>query len=77
MVPFIKVTQDRVVLEIQRWLYPWLPFLSGRNGIPSNRERDLEFLKDYAIKCWMLQGMKKFLMSSLSSSDYSLASGTG
>ena len=30
VVPFIKVTQDRVVLEIHARLYPRLPILSGR-----------------------------------------------
>ena len=36
LVPFMKVTQDRVVLEIHAWLYPWLPVLPGRNDLPAD-----------------------------------------
>ena len=36
VVPFIKVTQDRVVLEIQRGCIRGLPFLSGRHAVPAH-----------------------------------------
>ena len=35
VVPFIKATQDRVVLEIHERLHPRLPFLPGWHGLPS------------------------------------------
>ena len=37
LVPFIKVTQDRVVLEIQRGCIRGCRFLSGRHGLPSEQ----------------------------------------
>ena len=36
LVPFIKVTQDRVVSGDSARMYPWLPFLSGGYGLPSS-----------------------------------------
>lgn len=35
VVPFIKATQDRVVLEIQRGCIRGMPFLSGRHDLPA------------------------------------------
>ena len=35
VVPHIKATQDRVTLENPAWLYPRMPFLSGRHDLPS------------------------------------------
>lgn len=35
LVPFVRATQDRVVLENPAWLHPWLSFLSGRYGLSS------------------------------------------
>ena len=40
VVPFITATQDRVVLEIQAGMYPRLPFLPGRNDIPSYKRAE-------------------------------------
>lgn len=40
VVPFIKATQDRVVLEIQRGLHPRMPFLPGRNDLPSHKREE-------------------------------------
>ena len=37
VVPFIKATQDRVVLEIQRGCIRGLPFLPGGYGVPSDK----------------------------------------
>ena len=37
VVPFIKATQDRVVLEIQRGMHPGMPFLPGGNDLSSHK----------------------------------------
>ena len=50
IVPFIKVTQDRVVLEIQRGCIRGCRFCQAGNVYRPLRERSLEYLKDYAYK---------------------------
>ena len=37
VVPYIKATQDRVVLEIQRGCIRGLPFLSGGDDLPADQ----------------------------------------
>ena len=37
VVPLIKATQDRVVLEISERMYPRMPFLSGRHAVSSDQ----------------------------------------
>lgn len=71
VVPFIKVTQDRVVLEIQRGCIRGCRFCQAGNVYRPNRERNLEFLKKYAHDMLISTGHEEISLSSLSSSDYS------
>ena len=71
VVPFIKVTQDRVVLEIQRGCIRGCRFCQAGAVYRPNRERDLEFLKKYAHDMLTSTGHEEISLSSLSSSDYS------
>ena len=71
VVPFIKVTQDRVVLEIQRGCIRGCRFRQAGNVYRPNRERDLDFLKKYAHDMLISTGHEEISLSSLSSSDYS------
>ncbi len=71
LVPFIKVTQDRVVLEIQRGCIRGCRFCQAGMVYRPNRERSLEYLKDKAIKILTSTGHDEISLSSLSSSDYS------
>ena len=71
VVPFIKVTQDRVVLEIQRGCIRGCRFCQAGQIYSPVRERDVETLKEYAIKMLKNTGHEEISLSSLSSSDYS------
>ena len=71
VVPFIKATQDRVVLEIQRGCIRGCRFCQAGMLYRPPRERDVEVLKDYAYKMLKNTGHEEISLSSLSSSDYS------
>ncbi|KSV59909.1 TIGR03960 family B12-binding radical SAM protein [Acetivibrio ethanolgignens] len=71
LVPLTKVTQDRVVLEIQRGCIRGCRFCQAGMIYRPIRERDLEFLKDRAYKMLKATGHEEISLSSLSSSDYS------
>ena len=70
LVPFIKVTQDRVVLEIQRGCIRGCRFCQAGQLYRPVRERSLDFLKEYALKMLENTGHDEISLSSLSSSDY-------
>lgn len=71
LVPFIRATQDRVVLEIQRGCIRGCRFCQAGQIYKPVRERDVEFLKDMAVKMLSSTGHEEISLSSLSSSDYS------
>ena len=71
VVPFIKATQDRVVLEIQRGCIRGCRFCQAGMLYRPTRERDVEVLKEYAYEMLKNTGHEEISLSSLSSSDYS------
>ncbi|MFT4105858.1 MAG: TIGR03960 family B12-binding radical SAM protein [Lacrimispora sp.] len=71
IVPFIKVTQDRVVLEVMRGCIRGCRFCQAGNVYRPLREHSLEYLKAYASKLLKSTGHEEISLSSLSSSDYS------
>ncbi len=71
LVPFLKATQDRVVLEIQRGCIRGCRFCQAGAVYRPVRERDVEFLKEIACKMMEHTGQEEISLASLSSSDYS------
>ena len=70
VVPFIKATQDRIVLEIQRGCIRGCRFCQAGMIYRPNREKGVEHLKELAQKLIASTGYDEISLSSLSSSDY-------
>ena len=70
IVPYIKVTQDRVVLEVQRGCIRGCRFCQAGMLYRPTRERDVETLKQYAYNMLKNTGHEEISLSSLSTSDY-------
>ncbi len=71
VVPYIKITQDRVVLEIQRGCIRGCRFCQAGQLYRPVRERDAGLMKEYALEMLKNTGHEEISLSSLSSSDYS------
>lgn len=71
VVPFMKCTQDRVVLEIQRGCIRGCRFCQAGQLYRPVRERSLSMLKEQAVQMIDSTGHEEISLSSLSSSDYS------
>lgn len=71
VVPFIRATQDRVVLEIQRGCIRGCRFCQAGMIYRPLREKNVEKLKEQAKLLLKNTGYDEISLSSLSSSDYS------
>ncbi len=70
LVPFLKATQDRVVLEIQRGCIRGCRFCQAGMIYRPTREKNVERLKRQASAMLQNTGYEEISLSSLSSSDY-------
>lgn len=70
VVPFIKATQDRIVLEIQRGCIRGCRFCQAGMIYRPNREKCVSDLKEKARQMIRNTGYEEISLSSLSSSDY-------
>ncbi len=71
IVPYLKVTQDRATLEIQRGCIRGCRFCQAGMIYRPVRERRCDKLKDLAVCMLENSGHEEISLSSLSSSDYS------
>lgn len=71
IVPFMKVTQDRIVMEIMRGCIRGCRFCQAGQIYRPVRERSVEFLKEKALTLLKNTGHEEISLNSLSSSDYS------
>ena len=70
VVPYIKATQDRVVLEIQRGCIRGCRFCQAGSIYKPIRARDEKKLEEFAREMIASTGHEEISLSSLSSSDY-------
>lgn len=70
VVPYLKVTQDRVVLEVQRGCIRGCRFCQAGMLYRPTRERSVDRLKEYAVSMLEHTGHEEISLSSLSTSDY-------
>ncbi len=70
VVPFVKATQDRVVLEIQRGCIRGCRFCQAGMVYRPLREKGVEKMKQQAEAMLKATGYEEISLSSLSSSDY-------
>lgn len=70
VVSYLKATQDRVVLEIQRGCIRGCRFCQAGMIYRPNREKDAARLKELAHELLQSTGHEEISLSSLSSSDY-------
>ncbi|MBQ6661491.1 MAG: TIGR03960 family B12-binding radical SAM protein [Lachnospiraceae bacterium] len=71
LVPFLKVVQDRVVLELQRGCTRGCRFCQAGMIYRPNRERSVPYLRRLAKNLLDTSGQDEMNLSSLSSSDFS------
>ena len=71
VIPFLKATQDRIVLEIMRGCIRGCRFCQAGMVYRPQREKDREQLKGLAAEMLRNTGYDEISLSSLSSSDYS------
>ncbi len=71
VIPFIKITQDRVVLEVQRGCIRGCRFCQAGMIYRPVREKSLDVLKEHARAMIESTGHEEISLSSLSTSDYS------
>ena len=70
VIPYIKVTQDRVCLEIMRGCIRGCRFCQAGMIYRPTRQKNVEMLKKYAREMLDNTGYEEISLSSLSSSDY-------